>query len=522
MEVQAQGYYNHIKNSGFEPYSNWIEDGSAESGGWDNGISYGNFTNIDAHFDSVTVYNGVYSFNTHYASAPNYKYVFNENYQPLTDDIENFTVWIYPSAGVCDARIQIYYVEGGSDLVDWDMGASGSWKQIIFDQPTYYDLGKHIEYFEVNNIESITIYWDNWALLIDDGEFSQTDINLITYPFYSDQVTVDFDLDINTGFSYQGDQCAYMGFEESGNKIIQDINYIDSDSIGFINMYAYTQEFPSGNTKCGVTVKLVYSDRTGDSHTEYIGAGENATWVLLSYGSAWIDANKYVILMSIELENQTYYQHVNFDEVGLWSTDAPDTNFFDYDLEPSGYVNEKNINGFEAYTLHDYTFTGHVYDENNSLTEDGTFQVIHDIGTQSGSIVNGIFTFTLYERSSTYDFSENLDFTIIIITPNSRSFTFMLQAYWLSSTGDSGGSGGAGTDTTADFMTLFLLIFVPPLIFAFAIGAKADSGQLTVVGFIAGLLLTTAIGAQSGLIDIWFVFVNLVIMVVLGLAMVKM
>ena len=71
-------------------------------------------------------------------------------------------------------------------------------------------------------------------------------------------------------------------------------------------------------------------------------------------------------------------------------------------------------------------------------------------------------------------------------------------------------------------MTLFLLIFVPPLIFAFAIGAKANSGQLTVVGFIGGLLLTTAIGAQSCLIDIWFVFVNLVIMVVLGLAMVKM
>ena len=77
--------------------------------------------------------------------------------------------------------------------------------------------------------------------------------------------------------------------------------------------------------------------------------------------------------------------------------------------------------------------------------------------------------------------------------------------------------GFMNTKEGANLMLIFIFLFVPSMFLAMIM----KSVGIPVIGFIAGLGIMTSIGVKVGLIDLWFLFVMVLVMVLLILSMVK-
>lgn len=493
--VNAVSYYNWVRNSGFETTVNYCENGGMEAGAHEQGVIYGNWSG-SATYQTEFAHSGVYSLRVKSGEGDGW---YNLTESLLGADIEALTFWIYSDEEYSNT-LYIYYSDDSSDSVTY-----------ATTDDTWTENSKVDTINDAKYVVAFKFHYQNWQHWVDDVYIGVTDpeaqseIDFETYPW---RCGGNPELDMigqNTVFGHSGNGSGYIGYDESTASFVQDIDYVDSDTIHFFDLWAYTPYASS----VGVKVNIIYSDRTWDVKT--VNITQVSTWEHLNYGSTWIDDNKYIIQIQISLSNYIN-QYVNLDDVGLWSSQPAGTYRFTYSLSPA--PTEKSIIAFTCYQRVAHTFYGYLWDENQSLTEDGTYSVVTDYGATSGSIVDGQFNFGLQARSSTTTFTEQI---VITMTVSGEVIVINITATW-TYTGEAEEEGVYITTPIKNFFVMFLIIFVPPLGLAFEFSARKVNPML---GFIGGLLLMTAIGYMSGLTPLWFLFVCLLITILFMLALFK-
>lgn len=515
-----------------ETTTNYIEDGGFESGAFESGVLYGNWSEFGGSgwtFNSDE-HSGIYAL---YGSSATGAVIYNFTTPILGADIEAFNFWAKNNqgAGSYDTNFVFYYSDATTGAYHCEIN---DLSYVYFDLIGAIDTGKYLTAFSFS-IENQYTWYDDFYLGIQD-QYSQDQYGFTTYPWrttglattwqqlgYNEYglfgiiplgtapigaiVDVDY-IGHNLVWGRNSNGSGYIGYDESTAQFIQDIDYADTDDLHYFDLWAYAQ----GDANIGVKVVFVYSDRTHDTKTLNITASDS--WVHLNYGKSWISSNKYLINIQISLANY-YSAYVNIDDIGLWSEVPANYVRFTYSVSPSPI--QTTTFAFTSYQGVPHVFYGYLWDENQTLTEDGTYSVSTNYGSTSGSITDGQFSFNIVSRVSSTggDITEQI---IITMTVNGEIIVINITATWLYA----GGQGDTGDGDTyintpvMNFFVMFIIVFVPPLGLAFEFSAKGVNPML---GFIGGLLLMTAIGYMSGLTPLWFLFICILVTVLFMLAM---
>ena len=129
-------------------------------------------------------------------------------------------------------------------------------------------------------------------------------------------------------------------------------------------------------------------------------------------------------------------------------------------------------------------------------------------------MTNGFFQINLNKR--TYTISPyTLEILALTVITNSSVFSVEILSYWYPTEGVS--ETDIDTTVTTDFMFLFIFIVIPSMFLAVIL----NSVGLPVIGFLSGLTIMSAIGNTVGIVDLWFLFVMVLVVILLILAMLK-
>lgn len=290
------------------------------------------------------------------------------------------------------------------------------------------------------------LFIDNVVLMRLGGD-GQTTIDTSSTPWYSGSGFHG----INTLDSYSGGACAYLGYGIfSNNKIVQDINFLDSNKIVNFDMMIKTDNSSSTVFK----VVFVYSDRT--TSTLLSNALTSASgWVNWDASSA-ILTNKMLIQVQIGVLSGAEACYVYVDSCNLEASVISSQSRFSWSITPSP-VSSSTFD-FSAYQANNYTLICYVYDNNGACTENGTYilQSVYDV--EMGEIIGGVFTVSLSARPSQATFEEQI---IISISVPSGTFVIQLTATWIFNY-----EGDGGTDTILlqgiiQVIIIMVLIFIP-------------------------------------------------------------
>jgi hypothetical protein len=339
------------------------------------------------------------------------------------------------------------------------------------------------------------------------GVDSQQVIDFNSTPWYRGGINDSILLELNPYLGYQSNSSVAIASDAWNWGIIQNIDYLDSDTVQFIDLCARSD----GNLY-GLKINIVYSDRSYTS--KIINSTWTTTWQHQIF-SNFITPSKYIIQIQIYCS----FQHggiVNIDNVGLWSSIQSDKSRFTWNVSPLPL----NKTGFicSVRQHQNYVFTGKLYDINGELTEDGSFQVLYNSGSVTGTITNGVFSFSISERSGATDFVEEFDIQIDL---NSEQLSFELTFNWMYS-GSGYGTGGEGNipntnvpiSTFINFVLLLCFIVLPAIGFGFYCGFHNVN---PLFGFIGALTMLTAVGYLVTLVPLWFFATTIIVDVVLGL-----
>lgn len=376
---------------------------------------------------------------------------------------------------------------------------------------TYYLFGQYDNLTCYTYLQAYNLFNVDYVRVSNSKEYppnyvsvGQTTIMPNTLPWYGSSGIYK---GITITDAHNGICSAYLGYDQSQEVIAQDINYLDSNKVSSISLYAKTMS----DSNTSVQVLIVYSDRS-TSYKNSVSFNSASGWIFLNYTN-FILPNKIIIQFQFRLTNYCAF-YVTIDDVSLLATIPSSQKAFSWDLSPPP-INRTNIM-FTAYQRTGYVFTGYVYDENGTLTENGVFTVTSTMSPISGNIINGTFIFNLVERNTVSDFDEN----IVIAIATSKVFVVQIVAHWVFVAGGDG-DGGVGTYDTwysnmvVTYMVLFIFIIVPPLIIAFEF-AKHDVDPF--MGFIGGLCLTVPIAYIVDIIDLWVLFVFVLGLILMILA----
>lgn len=541
--VQSVSYYNWIKNSLFDGDTNLCEDGGLESGGYSHGVVYGNWIsyvgNPMNYISTVGYYrSGVWGLYAHYTGN---QYVwYNLTSQVLGADIVEFTFWVksisYGSDGVF---VAVYYSDSTYDTSAEITTTLSVWEQK--NVTSVVNDAKYVVAFLLYMIASDNDAFDDFRLIVANSN-GQSEINFNTNPWWcggipsvTQQVgynwygnwidisqqglwtspitqTIDVDMiGLNTVFGYSTNSSVYMGSDESRAGIYQNIEFLDSDLVHFLEMRAYT----SAISNIGIKVNIIYSDRSYTTKT--MNLTSVGSWQQLIF-SGFISPNKYIVQVQIMLA--TYYpQYVNIDDVFLWASTPTSFKRFTYSVTPIP-VSKTDVM-FYGHENVNYVFSGYVWN-NNVLDESGTFivQSIYGTSPNSGSFTNGQFSFNIPSRSyaTAGDHEEMFYITIVV---GDESMIFGITARWISE-GNIPNEGGNGNisntnipiETFINFILLLCFIVLPAIGFGFYCGFH---GVNPLFGFIGALTMLTAIGYLCTLVPLWFFATTIIVDVVLGL-----
>lgn len=533
----AVSYYNWIKGSEMETTTNQIEDGGFESGDFNSGVLYGNWS-IKAgtpYFVTTFRRSGVNCMRVESGESVFYNFtdaIFGA-------DIESFEFYVYSSDLNKHIDVYLYYSDSSSYFLD-DKSIGGEDDWFIQDILSYVDEGKYLTAFSID-YDDILFYIDDCFLGIED-EYSQEQYDVDTYPWrvtgllsyyqsigYTDFPTflpfityrmypsgalVDVDnIGHNLVWGRESNGSGYIGYDESTAQFVQDIDYLDSDSVHYVDLWAYTEN----DGEVSIKINIIYSDRTYDSKT--VELTEKDDWEHLNFGGSWIDDNKYIVQVQISLDDY-FAGYVNIDDIGIWSSLPSNSYRFTFTVSPSP-LSQTSI-GFNAYMGQTYTFTGYLWDINGELTENGTVTISHNYGSTVATLSSGIFTFTINPRSGTSDFTEQLG---ISVNNGDIVELYELTVQWIYT---SGGGGGKGEEERAnnlfDWLIMFIVIFLPALLFAGGIyenNQQPDSMHISpIFGLVAGLVLSIGIGVYTSLVPLWILILMIVALVVLIAGMV--
>lgn len=546
-DAKAISYYNWIMGSEMESTTNRIEDGGFESGDWNSGVLYGNWS-VDASPATIQesyVHDGVYAVQTHYTGNQVFWYNFTDSI--LGSDIVAFSFWVYGiSYGNAGGYVRVYYSDGSyDDSVNIDPPNDETWLQIDLVSQDFVNGAKYVVALYCYMSASDNWAWDDFFLGIEDM-FSQDQYDFDTFPwrttgiaqywqqigywdagwfsyipfFPFDTMPVGGYVDVdmighNLVWGRNSNGSGYIGYDESTAQFIQDIGYLDSDSVHYVDLWAYS----ASEDSVAVKVNLIYADRTFDSKSVNITVGAGV-WEHLNFGGSWIDDNKYIVQIQIQLANY-YGAYVNIDDVGIWSSLPANSYRFTYTLSPSA-ISQSPI-GFNAYQGQTYTFTGYLWDINNELTENGTVTVSHSKGMTTATLSSGIFSFSIVPRTGTGDFTEQMG---ISVNNGDTVEYYELTINWIyvSGAGD-GDRDEERTTNLIDWLVMFMVIFLPALLFAGGIyenNQQPDSMHISpMFGLIAGLVLSVGIGVYTALVPLWMLILMIIAVVLLFVGIVR-
>lgn len=506
--VNGIAYYNQILNPSFASYENWIEDGGFESGDFEKGKTYGNWSIRTSTPQIVTnfVKSGVYSL---YLLASTEEAVwYNLTEYILGADLYEFIGYVRSSTVYTGMlEIDVYFSDGTGDT-DTLFYSDTTFDKINFDSGNILNDAKYLKAFSLRKTnDGCNIWIDDLILEVDTGENCQDEITLTSYPWFQGQTVEDAPYFgyINTELGRLDSTSVQLDGIYTNYKIIQDITFLDSDTVHFVEMWVYGCEVSKGE---GIKIELVYSDRSMSEKTVY-AVGDGSSWENLNFGHAWIVNDKYIVQIRIYMAVAS--QDCNIDDVGVWSSFPLGFKRFYFTISP--YPIHKGVFDFTAYQLQNYVMTCYLYDENNSLTESGNYQINDMTGITSGSFNNGKFTYTLNKRSSSSDITEQI---VIIIIVGEEIMEFEITGYWEYVESAYIPTPERG-EAIANLTIMFTFIFVPSIFLA---GITNKAG-IPVIGFIVGVVLMTSLGYICGIVPIWFVFVSVLSIVLLLFAMIK-
>ncbi len=497
-------YYNWVLNPSFEGEENLIGNAGFESGQYyvNYEFEHGNWSDAGGtgQIELTTAHSGVYSWEAYYSgSGKDPCYNFSE---PLLGaDVIGFTFWAYGLSGG-DYNILVTYTDATTSTSgDTDIG-SNTWVEC--DELSIINTAKYVDYITFRRVGVYSCFFDDIYFAVDDPD-AQTDKSMTSTPWFGAD---------NYGFSYiqdgyiahEGTGSYYIGWTGYSDAVCQNFEYIDSDTVQFIDLWAYTENDPPN---IGVKVNVIYSDRT--STTKTLNITTASTWTHLNYGKSFISDNKYIIQIQVVLPNYIA-DYVVIDDVGLWSSLPPTYHRFTFSLSPT--ANSQTSGSFNAYQGIAYTFYGYLWDENQTLSESGTFTVATDYGTGSGTITSGQFTFSLQARASVSTLTETL---VIRMVASGEVLETQIVVTWEYV---AGADDTDGTDTAPmiNFFVIFIMIFAPAMGFALELGRK---GLNPVIGFIGVLFLMCFLGYISGLVPVSYIFACLIVTALFMLALLK-
>lgn len=509
---KAVSYYNWIQNPSFEGETNLIGNGGFENGqiyvDWE--FEHGNWSSYSGlgQIELTTSHSGVYSVESYY-SGTEHNLCYNFSEPILGSDVIEFTFWAYGS-GSGDYNIKVYYTDTTSDTSGVTDIGTGVWVEC--DEVSVINANKYLDYiiFDANDVYSV--YFDDIYLAVYEPD-SQTEKSMTSTPWFGAD---------NYGFSYiqdgyisrDGTGSYYIGYAGYADSVCQNIEYLDSDTIHYFDLWAYT-ETPTPDI--GIKVNIVYSDRSSASRTVNLTVQD--TWTHLNFGSSFISENKYILQIQISLAN--YFEgYVILDDVGLWSSLPITYHRFTFSLSPSS--NTQTSGSFNAYQGIQYTFNGYIWDENLTLSESGTFSVTSDTGISSGSISNGVFSFILSSRSGHNTLTETLTIRLVV---SGEVIEIQIIATWEYVAGsEDEEEQQQRANNLVDWIVMFVVVFLPALLLAGGIyenNNQPDSMHISpIFGIITGLVLSIGIGIYTSLIPFWLLIIIIVAIVVLIVSMV--
>lgn len=499
VPVKGVSYFNWIKNADFECWINLCEDGSFESGEYETGVQYGNWSGT-CGFSQGQVYSGVYSI---YGVTGNYLW-YNLSESVLGANLINFSAMVYPINEYYDGTLYIYYSDYSYDQDTYALGASQEWHKVNW--LGFVNPAKYVVAFKVQ-MTGVNSYFDDVILATEDFD-GQEQISYVplTFPWYGFGGSYG---GLNTVWGRNSHGCSYMGYADWWRVIIQDIDYLDSDTVHFVDLWAFTPAI--GNI--GVKVNVIYSDRSVTSKTvELVGVG---AWEHLFF-SGFISANKYIIQVQWCIAEE-YAQYVSVDDFGLWCS-VP-SNYFRFSFSLSPYPISSSHSGFWAYQVTNYALNCYLYDESGSKTESGQYQIVDDFGTHSGSFTDGSFSFSLAQRVGVQDFEESIAITMVV---SDEVVSVTLVAHWVFVGVDvdvdvDGVDGWITVPNYIQFSVLFMICGLPAVVLSMA-GAKAGWG---LQGLLFGAFLGVSVGVMVGIVPFWFVFLIGLFLIVFLYSLVK-
>lgn len=503
--VNAQGSYEWIQNGGFEDIGG---DQFGGSGGFESGqlgIMW------DGSIAPCSVQSGGLLGSSYHAQLGYTGYLVGELETPVNVSfVTELSFWYSQGTGYT-LRVSLGYNDSTSNVVDISPPSSGI---NYVDLTGYLESDKFFVRITFHSVSNIGWYIDNVVCILPSSGGGQSVVSQYTSPWWTAQ---DFDFQgINiAGIGHSGVACFYTGYGEESNQLIQNIPYLDSDTVTSITLWAET-DYDLGDIDVKFTV--IYSDRSWSSHTETIINGD--TWSELVF-SGFLLPNKIIIQIQISIINGgSFYNHI--DDISLTSTIPYGQSKFSYYVTPTP-ISSNNIS-FSCYQRINYIFHGEVFNDSGVCIGDGTYIITSSTGIQTGNINDGVFSFTLTQRTNNLGIDiigENINIQIDIT--DGESFIIVITANWIYVAGGGSGDlddGGTipyttiGIGTFTSFIINAFLLFLLPLIFAFYCG---KNGVNPMLGFVIAFSIIAVIGYTAGITNIVVLFVMVLVDIITGL-----
>jgi hypothetical protein len=497
----ATTYYEWIQNGGFElSGGNLVGNPSFEDvnasfypNNWVSMVHVGNTT-------SAVFYDGARS--AHFdAAGVGLIYYFANNYS--SDIISSVTAW-WKGSGSNGYAMRLGYND--SSYTDASGAVTSSWVQ----HGLSATAGKFVEYVSVSEYAGSGSQ-DNYCDLVFVGVVGsgQTDFTPISLPWYAAE-NWPYQA-VAVGPAHSGVCSAYTGYSSAALQIVQDIGFLDSNAVHNVSLYAKA----AGNTAGDKVVRflVVYGDRSYSYQD--LSVNDTEGWKLLNF-TGFILANKVIIQVQLSVRSGATNDYVSFDDVSLLASVPVGRALFTWSLSPVP-VNCTNST-FYGYELTGYVMTCFVYNDTGYPVESGSYTVVSGSGIQSGNIAGGTFSFLIAARSSSGDFEEN--FVIYVVT-SSHSFSVNIVAHWIYVAGGEENPPSEGgwyaIPNFASFIVLFVICGLP----AFVLGMAGAKGGWGLQGLLLGLFLGVSAGVIVGLVPFWFIFVNVLFVVLFLFSMMR-
>ena len=509
--INATSYYNHLRNPSFLSASDYIEDGSFESGDFETGMMYGNWSSFSGSPEYVTDYpkTGIYAMHLDYTNDY-VMYNFTDSY--LAEDILSFTGWIRCSTASSSTMYVFFYYDDdtNSSLYYTDMSET-VYKEVDFLSPDSGSLTgyKKVVAFYVYSFGSINDLWlDNFVFMVDDGG-GQDDITDSSTPWFHGTTPPLISphiygyIGINSTFGRLDNSSGYIGHLDSRGTIQQNVDLLYTDYIHFFDLYYYVNICNDIEIK----INIVYSDGSYDVKIKALTV--NATWTYLNYGISFIDSDKYITKITIGLTSYTS-EIVYLDDIGLWASVPITYRRFVYEISP--YPIMKTTSFFNVYMGIQYTMYCYLYNVTGYLSESGNYTITDLTGVTSGSFTDGTFSYVLTARNYKVDFQEYISISIVT---EDEILVFQILAIWNYVPSDV--VKPISPTETSNFMFLFIFIVIPSMFLSVILKRVG----IPIIGFLSGLTIMSAIGRAVGIIDLWFLFVMVLVCILIILSMMK-